>query len=950
MRRQILIGAVVLLAVVLPLLAAIAYQWQANSIGTTMASPLLTAAIADLERAIALEPQNVEGYRLLSRAYRMANDFDAAAAVWAQAHRANPNQSWPLVELGKLYEQQGLMLKARDAYYQASALNPQDTNANQQLVRSTGVVAAQQAITEYLANQTIIGQAPSESDDFVLLNQKLDNGWTFLGYIANEEALLTGDVTDIWSFWQGPTPNSQPTNSPEQWQSVSPGIWSNYTNVKNLLDGGTFEEALSGNSPTGFPSDLYSASPGTRQLRRIQQGERTTTVGALINDAENRNTSYASTWKSIDSDSAYIISADVYNDGGNPYVGWRWSGLLPTAYQSVEQYAAPVEISDAWQQYVGLADPVPGASRVQVWLLNTNTEGTAYFDNIFVAPVPVPAPLYPGITDRNQEQLATWESLHEQLLRFPPSLMDPQWQAKVAANGPLVPIGQTLDSGWTLLGYSTDETSLVSAEPTLLVAYWQGPIGAMAGSTSEGWIDLHDGNWLHVISDATNLTPNGTFENGLSGWETDLFSAPPWTRQLTVTQRSGFTTTIGVLTNTLEFSSTSFLSSVLPVVPRTVYLQSGWLNGSSGRGYIGRVWEGDFPSETELQDSYIAAAEQPGSWRRYAGVAEPPPGATGVQVWLLNYLSEGVSSFDDILFVPIPAPAPIDMGSGLTLTPIDPVRARDLLAQYQDDPSMLEDEAWLAGVADIGPALVLNQDAGSGWTLAGFTADEQALAAGAVTTAFYFWRGPEGVTPGQASEGWYSLDAGYWLQIDDSTTSLLPNGNFERSAEDAEEGMSFPRDYATGEPASDRLQTVERTGAPTTAAVLANSGPNTTTGIASDELPVDAGRLYIQTGWLRSSEGGNGVLGVSWTGEQLSTETPPTELIASDVSNAEWAQYAGLLMPPPGATGVRVLAYNYLAPGSVEVDDILLLPVLPPLELAPAVGAAPSLERGRQGS
>jgi hypothetical protein len=52
-------------------------------------------------------------------------------------------------------------------------------------------------------------------------------------------------------------------------------------------------------------------------------------------------------------------------------------------------------------------------------------------------------------------------------------------------------------------------------------------------------------------------------------------------------------------------------------------------------------------------------------------------------------------------------------------------------------------------------------------------------------------------------------------------------------------------------------------------------------------------------------------------------------------------QYAGLLTPAPGATGLQVLAYNYLAPGTVEVDDILLLPVLPPLDLSPAVGSVP---------
>jgi hypothetical protein len=38
---------------------------------------------------------------------------------------------------------------------------------------------------------------------------------------------------------------------------------------------------------------------------------------------------------------------------------------------------------------------------------------------------------------------------------------------------------------------------------------------------------------------------------------------------------------------------------------------------------------------------------------------------------------------------------------------------------------------------------------------------------------------------------------------------------------------------------------------------------------------------------------------------------------------------------------VQTFVYNYLAPGSVEVDDVLLLPVQPPAPLLPAVGGVP---------
>jgi hypothetical protein len=268
--------------------------------------------------------------------------------------------------------------------------------------------------------------------------------------------------------------------------------------------------------------------------------------------------------------------------------------------------------------------------------------------------------------------------------------------------------------------------------------------------------------------------------------------------------------------------------------------------------------------------------------------------------------------------------------------------ARRYLAEYQDDPSMLQDEAWLASVSATGPALRLDQEVGDGWTFVGMTADEQALAGGAITTAFYFWRGPVDMTAGTGEDGWYSLDVGYWLQIEEGTASLIPNGNLELPAAEAATA-EFPLDYLRGEPATDLLEISMRDGVTTTVALLANRVPTETTGIASASLPLDAERWYLHSAWLTSADGGNGVLGVSWTAAEPQAEAEAARLAytAEGVQSSGWSRHARLHVPPAGSQDVQAFAYNFLAPGSVAVDDMLLLPLRPPAAFAPAVGMTP---------
>jgi tetratricopeptide (TPR) repeat protein len=940
-----------LAALLLPLLLAFNYWRMAQppaSLGAGDGDLLQTEALAQFERAIALAPSQVDGYRALSALYQDAGQLEDAIAVWEGAAAANPGQTWPLLELGKLYEGAGLAIQARATYYQAAAANPQDLAANRQLAQAAVHVAGEQAIREFLAQREPAVMAADAN--LTIVNQPMPNGWTFLGYHMTPGA----GQTKLRHFWQAPALDVAPTQETQPWEQVAPGIWAGFIETSSLITDGDFEGEAAVTGPQGFPNDLYLASPATRQLRRVVRDQASTTVGALANDIENRNTSFVSNWHSIDPAKAYLVMADVYNVAGNPAVGWRWDGAIADTYKPLDRYGRELGVRDGWRQYAGLAAPPPGATGLQIWLLNTNTPGTAYFDNAAVLPIAPPAPLWPGGKDRATLQAEQWAAQLDAYHRFPGIVHDPAWLANMAEMGPLVRVDQTLSTGWTLQGYAAAESALTSGDSSPLFLFWKGALGEVPGDAVDGWQLLPDGRWLQFLPAARNEAPNAGFETGLAPWDVDLFLAPAETHQLTVTQRSGFTTTAAVLANTPAYSVTGAAGPNIPVASDSVYLHSGWMAGSTGRGYIGVVWQGNIDPTLAPFDDYVAGAQAPLEWHQFAGVYEPPAGASALRIQLLNYLGEGPTLFDDLVLVPVPAPR-----SAITVTaPAAASNAQNemvalrYLREYEEDPGLTADESWLLGLASAGPALVLQQEMGEGWIFEGLSADHETLAAGAVGPVFYFWRGPEETVAGSLEDGWYSIGVGQWLQIANLTASLVPNGDLELPPADAS-SVGFPVDYLRGVVNPDLLQIDERNEMTTTVALLTTTAPTLTTGIASVPLPIKPGEWYVQSAWLRSRAGGSGVLGLSWImagadggGDSASAQIAPDAIYtADDTQNTIWRQYAAVHTPPPTAEGVQVFAYNYLAPGAVAVDNMLLLPLLPPAPFLPAVGKMPAAGR-----
>jgi tetratricopeptide (TPR) repeat protein len=233
-----------------------------------------------------------------------------------------------------------------------------------------------------------------------------------------------------------------------------------------------------------------------------------------------------------------------------------------------------------------------------------------------------------------------------------------EWLMRVASVEPAYLVGETLDTGWTLLGYDVDEDHLFRGEPADLLLYWEGPASASAGSEQEGWHQAGE-RWVQVLEGLQNLILNGGFELGMedgspAGFPGDIYYADSGTRQMITESRGEHHTVVALLDSTRIHSGTSFVSNKVPVYLGSLYLQAGWMRTVEGNGYLGRRWVGDI-AEGQVY-SYIVEGATVNNWEHYTGLTRPPAGATHCQIWLINYPAVGQVFFDNILFAEIGQP------------------------------------------------------------------------------------------------------------------------------------------------------------------------------------------------------------------------------------------------------------------------------------------------------
>jgi hypothetical protein len=189
------------------------------------------------------------------------------------------------------------------------------------------------------------------------------------------------------------------------------------------------------------------------------------------------------------------------------------------------------------------------------------------------------------------------------------------------------------------------------------VTYWEGPREASAGSLQDSWYQVGD-RWVHVQEEVRTQIPNGGFELGVAGFSHNILGNETFADALKATVRDGITSTVAILENVRPDAASRLASGIISSGPHELYLQAGWMKSDGGNGFLGRNWSGTLDPDKRSY-SYVVSGVQPGDWTHYAGVTQAPEGTTGLRLWLINFHSEGIVMFDNVLLIKLDQPGQI---------------------------------------------------------------------------------------------------------------------------------------------------------------------------------------------------------------------------------------------------------------------------------------------------
>lgn len=335
------------------------------------------------------------------RSMYLAGKYLARAGHWAEAlpllNRAINSASdalmpeergWAYTHLGRVLQQQGKTLAAREAFMEAIAYAP-DLREPQirllKLLRDTGAIQIAQSIEAQLVKQGpgfILGQ---QGEGYEVGNPTtLPNGWTLVGYDVDGESLETGAPIELLLWWS--TESSTRTEN-QTWTRIG-GYWVEQRQVINLFPNAGFEWGVREDGiPLGHDRELYGATPGSLRVELFSRDGRETNVLMADNNPQAERVSLISRKIQVDPDSYYLMAGwlqdqdkhsqanigrncmgEQFRPGGPYYIAYR------TALRPLQTW---IHIGD-------LATPFPDEipDICEVLVINYQNDGRAIWDNI----------------------------------------------------------------------------------------------------------------------------------------------------------------------------------------------------------------------------------------------------------------------------------------------------------------------------------------------------------------------------------------------------------------------------------------------------------------------------------------------------------------------------------------------------------------------------------------
>lgn len=197
---------------------------------------------------------------------------------------------------------------------------------------------------------------------------------------------------------------------------------------------------------------------------------------------------------------------------------------------------------------------------------------------------------------------------------------------------------------------------------TRVALWWDSDTPWCTGNV-DGWYAA-EGICIQVL-DLENLAPNPGFEWGslidqepLLGYTSDMYhnnlsnEVADAYRVVTSDATPYGQSHVGLLINRPELSRSSFVSKPIQIASSRRYLLTGWIDSEQGgNAALGCWWQG---GQVNPSNRYVAQSVYSRPWQEYAGIMVPVAPSDVCQLWLLNYESEGMVKFDNILFALLP--------------------------------------------------------------------------------------------------------------------------------------------------------------------------------------------------------------------------------------------------------------------------------------------------------
>ncbi len=231
------------------------------------------------------------------------------------------------------------------------------------------------------------------------INHKFNNNIILLGYSLNEIEFEMSSQFNITLYWKVTgSLISEARNSIVSLVHESSGRrlyragdrWYEVKTVTNLAPNPGFEiDAIGVGFPTGWTGEMYAAPAESYEIAVESVFDFSNNQFFLLNNTKAKRTGRMAGPIPISSQHYYLEAGRLKGYRSNACLGREWRNSL-TGKEASYNYVITAVASPDWQTYSQVVKPPPGADFCYLWVLNFETEGKAYFDNILFVEISLP--------------------------------------------------------------------------------------------------------------------------------------------------------------------------------------------------------------------------------------------------------------------------------------------------------------------------------------------------------------------------------------------------------------------------------------------------------------------------------------------------------------------------------------------------------------------------------